>query len=48
MTTKDIRNYLQAKLEIIQHNKTITNNEESLLWYEAQESLLDNILLAIQ
>ena len=48
MKAEDIKQYLESKLDMVKHNKNISSEKTALLWYEAQEDLLDGILLAIR
>lgn len=48
MTTKEIKEYLERRLENAKQNRHNAKNRDVLLWYEAQITELIDIISAIR
>ena len=48
MTTKEIKNYLERRLENAKRNRHNAKNRDALLWYEAQITELTDLVKAIR
>lgn len=48
MTTKEIKNYLERRLENAKRNRHNAKNRDALLWYEAQITELTDLIKTIR
>ena len=48
MTTKEIKEYLERRLDNAKQNRHNAKNRDALLWYEAQITELIDIISAIR